>query len=204
MGVSRLRLVYYRYYLPMKKWLLCLCYAAGACVGCVQRPLARQPRAGEALSRQLEDSVAATLARLRTRAVAMLTVRPYAVYGGTGPMVVLWQEAAGTSHGQTFGPDGSARVFASPALDTLFSFCRQQPLGPWPVDEPLPAGCPYDGGATAIGVYWPGRTQFYRVHDCERHRLRYAERVLLPGEEHRAPTQDPRNVWLDLFEKAMQ
>jgi hypothetical protein len=134
----------------------------------------------------------------------MLTVRRYAVYGGTGSVVVLWQVAAGNSYGQTFRPDGSGRVYASPALDTLFSFCRYQPLGSWPADGPLPQGCPYDGGATAIGVYLPGRTQFYNVHDCERHRLRYDERVLLPGEERMPSTQDPRNVWLDLFEKAMQ
>lgn len=176
----------------------------GAFVACVRQPLSRWPHAAKAPGQQLEDSVAATLARLRTRAVVVLTVRQYTVYGGSGSAVVLWQEAAGTSYGQTFRPNGSARVYASPALDTLFSFYRQQPLGPWPADAPLPSGCPYDGGATAIGVYLPGRTQSYNVHDCERHRLRYDEQVLLPGEERKAPTQDPRTVWLDLFEKAIQ
>ena len=187
----------------MKKWLLCLYCAIGVCTACVQHPL-RRPRAGETQSRQLEDSVAATLARLRTRAVAMLTVQRYAVYGGSEPMAVLWQEPSGLSYRQTFRSDGSARVSTSPALDTLFAFCRLQPLGPWPADAPLPPGCPYDGGATAIGVYFPGRTQFYSVHDCERHRLRYDERVLLPEEERGSPTQDPRNAWLDLFEKAVK
>ena len=175
-----------------------------AFVACVRQPLTHRAHAAVAPGQHLEDSVAATLARLRTRTVAVLSVQQYAVNGGPGSVVMLWQEAAGTSYGQTFRPDGSARVYASSALDTLFSFYRQQPLGPWPADAPLPPGCPYDGGATVIGVYLPGRTQFYNVRDCERHRLRYDERVLLPGEERKAPSQDPRTLWLDLFEKAMQ
>jgi hypothetical protein len=123
--------------------------------------------------------------------------------GGTTSVTVLWQVSAGTSYAKTFQPSASARLRSSPTFDTLFAFCRQQPLGPWPENEPLPTGCPEDGGATGIGVYLPGRTHFYSLHDCERHRLRYDRQVLLPGEERTPPTQDPRDVFLDLVEKAM-
>jgi hypothetical protein len=147
----------------MIKRLLVLCFAIGGCASCSRPFLTRHSRVADGFGTALEDSVTSTLVHLRSRAVALLTIRRYHIMGGTTSVTVLWQVAAGTSYAKTFQPSAPARLRSSPTFDTLFAFCRQQPLGLWPENEPLPAGCPEDGGATGIGVYLPGRTHFYSL-----------------------------------------
>jgi hypothetical protein len=153
-----------------------------------------------------EDSLAATLARLRRLTPHVVLVRRSNLLGYSISATLLWQLPDGKSFAKTFRDDVPATRHASPALDTLFSFYRQQPLGPWPERTPLPVNCQTqtDGGVYAIGFYGPGRTRWYSLRDCGRYQLVYEDRPLLPGEQRAPPREDPRSVWLALFEKAMR
>ncbi|SFQ84082.1 hypothetical protein [Hymenobacter arizonensis] len=116
---------------PMTTWGLWL-FAFGCLGASCARPRARPGARSVGVVRTdaLEDSLAATLARLRRLTPHVVLVRRANLLGYSISATLLWQLPDGKSFAQTFRDDVPATRHASAALDTLFSFYRQQPLGP--------------------------------------------------------------------------
>ncbi|MGI4864688.1 MAG: hypothetical protein ACRYFZ_12260 [Janthinobacterium lividum] len=183
------------------KWLLFCCLSSALPLPSLGQHIAKKQRASIDVGNCLVDSVKQTLIRLRPYANAILTFQYYYDNGGVRFVTVVWQ-ATGKTYVKTFrdcGPAYIQQTFVLPP-DTLFSFYYQQHIADLP-EIISPDNAPSHDMAYLINVYLPGNTRFYNIRDYQRHLLRFAKQPLLPDEAPSPATEDPRSIWLDLFER---
>ncbi|WP_460618607.1 hypothetical protein [Hymenobacter ruber] len=148
----------------------------------------------------LADSLKQILASLHHKADAVMTFQYYYDNGVPESATVFWQ-ASGKTYSKSLQNCQPSILVKYQHADTLFSFYRKQRIADLPKME-IPDSAPSHGMAYFIGVYSPGNTRFYNIKECQRHLLMYPNQTdLLPGEKPVEAKEDPRSIWVDLFEK---
>lgn len=178
--------------------LLLFVYLSYTCVGQHVRHTESQAFSS---SNCLADSIKLTLISLQHKADAIITFQHYYDNGSPESATVFWQ-IAGKSYAKYLqGCNPSITPAMHLPSDTLFAFYRQQNIAELP-KMAMPASAPSHGMAYFIGVYLPSKTSFYNIRECQRHLLIYSNSTaLLPRETEDAPHEDPRSIWVDLFEE---
>ena len=171
-----------------------------SCVGQSTRHL-KKTAAGSSFC--LVDSLKQTLISLQHKADAVMTFQYYYDNGVPESATVFWQ-ASGRTYSKSFQNCKPSILIDYPHADTLFSFYRKQQIEDLP-KMAIPANAPSHGMAYFIRVYFPGNTRFYNIRECQRHLLIFPNQAdLLPGENPVEVKEDPRSIWVDLFEKVMK